>query len=143
MNSRILVFTTSSLLLTASALGWQQEIPRADAIETRASELAGPNAINCGRVPIRQDAEAATDCAIAAQKARKPFRVIYEVLGVDARSNIAIVRDPHGLVYTLRNGGIMGLATGPTRLVPCPVPVRLWVDPQGHANCSRRQTGLR
>jgi hypothetical protein len=139
VKNRIFLIVPVTVLLCGPAIAWQQVTPRTDAVEAHAAEVAGSNAINCGRVPARQDPKTATGCALDAQKARKPFRVIYDVQGIDSRFTIAIVRSPNGLVQTLSNEVGMGSATGPGRLKPCPVPVRLWVGPQGFADCSRRR----
>ena len=69
-----------------------------DALDRQSRQLAGPGAINCGRVQLRASAEAASKCALKAQDARKPFRVRYDLQGVDSEVAIAIIRTPKGTV---------------------------------------------
>lgn len=60
-----------------------------DKLETESKRLARPGAIDCGRVKISGDPKKATQCAIDAQKAAKPFRVLYDLQGIDSAVAIA------------------------------------------------------
>ena len=70
------------------------QIPSEDKLETESKRLAGPGAIDCGRVEIKGDPKEATECAIEAQKAAKPFRIRYDLQGIDSFVAVAIVRTP-------------------------------------------------
>ncbi len=113
--------------------------PAEDRLERESKRLAGPSAINCGRVQVRGDPKTATDCVLAAQKAGKPFRVRYDLQGIDSAVAVAIVRTPVGTVGTLSydsdpsGGGRTG--GGVIFPKPCPKPIQLWVTRSGRINC--------
>ncbi len=111
-----------------------------DLLEKRSLQLAGPNAVDCGRVGPRAEPKKATDCALEANKAGKPFRVRYDMQGIDSFVAVAMVRLPDGTVEGLSydsdpmGGG--GRAHEIVRVLTCPTPVRLDVTPKGHLSCS-------
>jgi hypothetical protein len=117
--------------------------PAEDRLEIESKRLAGPNAIDCGRVGIKGDPKAATQCAVAAQKAAKPFRVRYDLRGIDSSVAVAIVRTPIGTVGTLSydsdpsGGSHVGEAVYPKK---CPEPVHLWINPSGRINCFQKES---
>ena len=76
-------------------------IPSEDKLDIESKRLAGPGAIDCGRVKIKGDPKEATECAIGAQKAAKPFRIRYDLQGIDSLVAVAIVRTPSGTVGSL------------------------------------------
>jgi hypothetical protein len=102
-----------------------------DPLERESKKLAGPSAMDCGRVEISGNPKTATDCALAAQKAGKPFRIRYELQGVDSEVAVAIVRTPAGIVSTLSYDSL-GMPVLPR---PCPVPVQFSVTRSGRINC--------
>lgn len=122
---------------------WQGD-PNSDLLEKRSEKLAGPGAVECGRVGIRADPKAATACALAAQEAGKPFRIRYDLQGIDSAVAVAIVRTPSGKVDALNydsdpsGGGRRG--GGVVYPTSCPEPVHLWVNPSGRINCFQQAT---
>jgi NADPH-dependent glutamate synthase beta subunit-like oxidoreductase len=72
-----------------------------DLLEQQSKELAGTGAIDCRRVAIAGDPNVASDCALAGQRAGKPFRVRYDIQGFDSFVAAAIVRTPIGTVGAL------------------------------------------
>jgi hypothetical protein len=108
-------------------------------LELQSKNFAGPNAVDCGRVLIQGDPEIATECALAAQKAGKPFRVRYDLQGIDSFVAVAIVRTQVGTVESLMwdSDPSGGGRRGPGVVFPkrCPEPVHLWVGPHGRVNC--------
>jgi hypothetical protein len=129
-----------SMLPTSCSRG---QIPAEDKLEIESKRLAGPRAIDCGRVKIKGDPKDATECAIGAQKAAKPFRIRYDLQGIDALVAVAIVRTPSGTVGALTydsdpsGGGHVGEVVYPKR---CPEPVHLWINPSGRINCFQQET---
>jgi len=78
--------------------------PRVDELERQARRLSGWWAIDCGHPKIgdcREDHGPADACAMAAFKARKAFRVRYEVCGTDTNWYEAIVGTTQGSLYFL------------------------------------------
>jgi hypothetical protein len=113
-------------------------------MELQSTNLAGPDAVDCGRVPVGGDPKVATECALAAQRAGKPFRVRYDIRGIDSFIAVAIVRTPIGIVGTLQydsdpmgGGGRAHEVVFPKR---CPAPVHLWVNPNGRINCFQKES---
>jgi hypothetical protein len=113
-------------------------------LDSESKRLAGVHAIDCGRVSLDGNPKAATTCALSAQKAGKPFRVRYDVQGVDSEVALATVRTPEGTVCRLlydsdpsggghRGGGVV-LSTR------CPDPVHLWEDPRGRIDCLQKES---
>jgi hypothetical protein len=51
------------------------------AMDQHLRELAGPEAVDCGRVRVRESPDRATQCAF---KAQKPFYVRYDIQGIDS-----------------------------------------------------------
>ena len=119
-------------------------VESADLLELQSKNLAGPDAVDCGRVPVGGDPKVATECALAAQRAGKPFRVRYDIRGIDSFIAVAIVRTPIGTVGTLQydsdpmgGGGRAHEVVSPKR---CPEPVHLWVNPNGRINCFQKES---
>ena len=119
-------------------------VESADLLELQSKNLAGPEAVDCGRVPVGGDPRVATECALAAQRAGKPFRVRYDIRGIDSFIAVAIVRTPIGTVGTLQydsdprgGGGRAHEVVSPKR---CPEPVHLWVNPNGRINCFQKES---
>ena len=112
-----------------------------DAMDWRSKRLAGRKGIDCGRVRLRQNPTAATNCALQMQAERKPFRVRYDIQGFDSTVSGGVVRTPDDQVYALMfDGDPMG--QGGTSLwrqavvqKPCPQPIHLWVNPKGRITC--------
>jgi hypothetical protein len=52
--------------------------------ESRFQKIAGPRAINCGRVGVNKDRTLTTGCAMRAYKHHKAFYVIYDEQGIDS-----------------------------------------------------------
>ena len=118
-------------------------IPAEDKLDIESKRLAGPGAIDCGRVKIKGDPKDATQCAIRTQKAARPFRIRYDLQGIDSLVAVAIVRTPSGTVGALTydsdpsGGGQVGEVVYPKR---CPEPVHLWINPSGRINCFQQET---
>jgi hypothetical protein len=105
-------------------------------LELQSKNFAGPEALDCGRVLLHGDPKIATECALSAQKAGKPFRVRYDLQGIDSFVAVAIVRTQVGTVESLMwddpsGGGGRGVVF-PRR---CPEPVHLSVNPNGRLDC--------
>jgi hypothetical protein len=113
-------------------------------LDSESKRLAGAHAIDCGRVSLDGDPKAATKCALSAQKAGKPFRVRYDVQGVDSEVALATVRTPEGTVCLLlydsdpSGGGRRGDGVVLSRR--CPDPVHLSVDPRGRIDCFQKES---
>jgi hypothetical protein len=116
----------------------QQDGSGLDLLERRTQQLAGLKAVDCGRVAIRAEPEKSTDCALAANRAEKPFRVRYDLQGIDSAVAVAFVRLPDGTVealsYDSNPSGSPGLAEV-VRTRKCPEPVHLYATPRGHLTC--------
>lgn len=110
-----------------------------DLLEKRSWELAGRDAVDCGSVPLRADPKAATDCALAANKAGKPFRVLYHMQGIDSLVAVAFVRSPdgtlQGLIWDSDPSGGGGRGPGIVSVMGCPMPVQLYPTREGQLAC--------
>jgi hypothetical protein len=110
-------------------------------LELQSKNLAGPEAVDCGRVLIQGNPKIATECALKAQKAGKPFRVRFDLQGIDSFVAVGFVRTQDGTVESLMwdsdpsGGGRRG--PGVVFVKKCPEPVRLWVGSDGRVGCSQ------
>lgn len=111
-----------------------------DAMDWRSHYLAGLRSVNCGRVALRGDASAATECALQAQAKGQPFRVIYSIRGIDSLLAGGIVRTPSGALLFLSYdscpwGCGFSLLRQRVAVIPCPQPYHLYVNPANRINC--------
>jgi hypothetical protein len=112
-----------------------------DAMEEGSHKLAGTKAVDCGRVKISENPKAATDCALGAFKADKPFLVRYDLQGIDSSVAAGLFRAPDGKVYAMSFDGdpMGGGGVSPTRqrftTELCPQPVNVQVTENGRLNC--------
>jgi hypothetical protein len=113
-----------------------------DAMEEGSRKLAGPKAIDCGRVGIHQDPKLATDCALSAFKAGKPFRVRYDLQGIDSSVAAGLIRTPDGKLYGMVFDSVGMTKSGSPNeklryfiTTACPKPVHVWVTESGRLNC--------
>jgi hypothetical protein len=113
--------------------------PPTDFLERHSQRMAGPNGIDCGRVLIGGDPTRATKCALRAQAKMTPFRVRYDLRGVDSSVAIAMVRTPAGslvaMSYDSDPSGGGGRFHGFIFPVPCPEPTHLSVNSKGRVDC--------
>jgi hypothetical protein len=144
---RLIVMTRQSILflVAGSALALVATSPvsaqtnSADLLERRMQQLAGQDAVDCGRVAPRAEARPATDCALAANSSGKPFHVRYDMQGIDSYVAVGFVRLPDGGVEALSydsdpmGGG--GRAHEMVSVRKCPAPVHLYATPKGHLSC--------
>ena len=126
-------------LATAAYVSSQNDGLRPDLLEERSQQLAGPSAVVCGRVAPRAESKKATECALAANNAGKPFRVRYDMQGIDSFVAVAFVRLPDGTVeglsYDSDPAGGGGRANEVVGVSKCPAPVHLYATPKGHLTC--------
>jgi hypothetical protein len=111
-----------------------------DAMDWESHYLAGVGSVNCGRIEIRGDAAAATECALQADAKAQPFRVTYNIQGFDATVAGGIVRTPNGKLLALSydscpSGCGFSLLQQRVHVAPCPQPYHLYVNPKGRINC--------
>jgi hypothetical protein len=114
-----------------------------DPLERTSKRTAGKASLDCGEVPVAGNPKAATECALAAQESGKPFRVRYDLRGIDAEVGVAIVRDPAGRVMALSwIGGPHACCVGHETVnrEDCPLPIHLWVNPSGRINCFQKES---
>jgi hypothetical protein len=76
-----------------------------DLMEKRSQDLSGMGSTDCGTVGINQNPELATKCALHAFWQAEPFRVRYDLMGIDSSVAEGIVGSPGGRVYALSFDG--------------------------------------
>jgi hypothetical protein len=112
-----------------------------DGMDWRSRWLAGSHSINCGRVRIGQDPSQVTECTLEANAAGRPFRVRYDIRGIDSQVAVGLVKTPNGHLYSLSfdgnpsGGGRTSLLEQVVSVCSCPEPSRLYVNPKGRLNC--------
>jgi hypothetical protein len=89
------------------------------------AQLAGPGAVDCGDVALRQDRAAALDCVAEALAGDSPFFAAFDVQGIDSAVAIGIVRTAEPRLRMLhwdsdvQGGGNPGLALPAIWLEEC------------------------
>ncbi|MGO8814336.1 MAG: redoxin domain-containing protein [Terriglobia bacterium] len=111
--------------------GGKELARQGDNLDSTSILLAGPEAVDCGRVRVRGDPQNATDCAMSEFSKKAPFRVRYDLQGIDSAVAVGIVSAPGGKMYELHYD-----SWGSPRLqsAACPEPVSL-VTFEGHLTC--------
>jgi hypothetical protein len=80
----------------------------ADAMEICSRRLAGSRARDCGVVHVGDDPAGATKCAITSARKKAPFRVRYNLQGIDSDIAEGFVMTPAGKLFELRFDGDPG-----------------------------------
>jgi hypothetical protein len=112
-----------------------------DAWDRESRKLSGPAATDCGRVPIHGDPKAANQCVVKAFAENKPFRVRYDLQGIDSNVSDGLVYTPnrqlYGLVFDGDPAGQGGTSWERERAgrVACPQPFQLYTNPSGRLSC--------
>lgn len=111
------------------------------AVMRRLKELAGRDAVNCGRARGYQDSNFRTDCALDAFAAKQPFFVQYEMPAwdtLDAEVTIGFVaQNPNNVLalVQIRRDGWFPPTGEHLATRPCPAPVNLVKTANGRLNC--------
>lgn len=110
-----------------------------DVMEWKSRWIAGWDGVDCGTVPVRGNADAATACALRAFAAHQPFRVRYGLQTMDTVMAAGVVAAPNGRVYEII---FSGGPTGTTDVIrqhavvnACPVPASLRRIANGRVTC--------
>jgi hypothetical protein len=117
---------------------------------SRFQKIAGPRAINCGRVGINKDRAPATGCALRAYKHHKAFYVIYDEQGIDSFVSTGSAWNgtnkdvPYQIVYDSMGLSGDSLPVGTTQMdgshtvvTRCSQRVRVFVNDEGELDCFR------
>ena len=116
-----------------------------DAWERQSRRLSGPYAIDCGRVGVHRSPATATECALKAFYDSKPFRVRYDLQGLDSNVSAGLVYTPAGKMYGLTfdgdpyGRGGTSWSRQRTDQVECPVPLHLYVSSNCRLNCFSKE----
>ncbi len=111
----------------------------ADPVEQKLQELAGNGASNCGRVKSLNptDTKPASDCAMQAAQAKKPFYVAYEMPGL----TVAVAGASDGKLYAVQSQselpaeGQQPASPATAQLTATPCPSELRVASSGRVTC--------
>ena len=113
--------------------------------EIQSRKLSGPHGIDCGRVRVRGNPNSANECALEAFRAGSPFRVRYDLQGIDSAVSAGLVYTPdhklYGLVFDGDPFGQGGTSWSRQRVekVACPLPYHVYLNPNGRLNCFSRE----
>ncbi len=91
-------------------------------VQPKLQELAGKNATNCGDVKslAGDEVQKASDCAMQAAKAKKPFLVSYDMPGL----SVGVAGNADGKLFTVQSEEENGKPATP-RSQPCPADLRI------------------
>ena len=91
-------------------------------VQPKLQELAGKDATNCGDVKSlsRDEVQKASDCAMNASKAKKPFLVSYDMPGL----SVGVAGNAEGKLFTVQSGEENGKPAAP-KFEPCPAQLRI------------------
>jgi hypothetical protein len=113
-----------------------------DPVEQKLQQLAGSGATNCGRVKSVSPAEnkPASDCAMQAAQAKKPFYVAYEMPGL----TVAVAGASDGKLYAVQSQSAPPQEDGqkaepntaaPSEVTSTPCPAELRMASSGRVTC--------
>jgi hypothetical protein len=115
-----------------------------DAMSAELAKLAGSGATDCGRIAMNGDVQTASQCAMKANEAKKPFYVRYDLPMPDAQMAIATVRTADGKLMSVQydskgwekpvEGSTLN-ADKTVAVAPCPKPENLRVASSGRVTC--------
>ncbi len=123
-----------STLLTGLAVAagvlfatWTLSVRSNGPMRRELAQIAGPESLDCGMVRRGQDRSAAVACTDAALRGGKPFRVAFEVRGIDSRVMIGLARKAGSpvmqVLYDADSAGGNKLIPSPaTEVMPCSNP---------------------
>jgi hypothetical protein len=140
-----LLFLVRSHWSPNDTLATKIDFVRGDAMERRSRQLATMGAINCGRVGIGGNPKKPTDCALAANSAGAPFRIRYDIQGIDSDVAGGFARTPDGQLFALSfdgdptGGGGTSFTRQHVTVTECPKPYHFYVNPMGRLNCFQPQ----
>jgi hypothetical protein len=129
---------------TKSAAPQQAANTTPDAMTAELTKLAGPGATDCGRIAMSGDVQTASQCAMQANSAKKPFYVRYDLPMPDAQMAIATVRTADGKLVSVQYDSkgwekpVEGAKLNDTKTVavgPCPAPENLRIASSGRVTC--------
>lgn len=91
-------------------------------IQPKLQELAGKDASHCGDVKSlsADEVQKASDCAMAAAKAKKPFTVSYSMPGL----SVGVAGNGEGKIFTVQSEEENGKPAAP-KSMPCPAELRI------------------
>jgi hypothetical protein len=125
-------------LTARQAKGQEESVPRKASprdLDRKLQLLAGDGAIFCGDVGLEGDSKGANKCAQTAFKAKRPFYVSYDILGVGGSIffSAGLARDPEGRLWSAGfSQGVIhqthgGELSDDLHILtkPCPTPYRL------------------
>lgn len=102
------------LLLLPLLLKFGHQYPNPDELDNELTEFAGANSINCGIIDIDDPNRVDIDnCAIAAYKSAKPFRVRYDDFNGDYPRCVGVYRDMSGEVGMLHYSALTNFLNTP------------------------------
>jgi hypothetical protein len=108
------------------------------------TKLAGSGATDCGRIGMSGDVQTASNCAMQANDAKKPFYVRYDLPMPDAQMAIATVRTADGKLVSVQYDSkgwekpLEGAKLSADKTVavgPCPAPENLRIASSGRVTC--------
>jgi len=97
----VIAVQVAVLIVAGFVSGFAAAAQPKDRLDSTSIALAGPEAVDCGRVGPRGDPKEATDCALNAFSHKIPFRVRYDLQGIDSFPALGIVGTPDAKLYEL------------------------------------------
>jgi hypothetical protein len=129
-----------ALLLAAALVGCNKKTAptSGDPVDQKLQELAGSGATDCGRVKsvAPDQAKPASECAVQAAQAKKPFYVAYDMPGL----TVGIAGSSEGKLYALQSevpqpAEGQQSASQPAQLTVTPCPSELRIASSGRVTC--------
>lgn len=116
---------------------------QSDTLEDQLRQLAGSSATNCGRTAPSTDVKNATECAMQANQAKRPFYVAYQLPAMqDEQITVALAGAADGKLYAVQynSKGWQESSQGAQlsndkRVMTVPCPATLRVAQSGRLTC--------
>lgn len=112
------------------------------AVDNKLALLAGhgvTTTIDCGRMAVYRNATSASECALSALMAKKPFHVRFDLQGYEGIYSFGLAGDGSNNLYAIEDDSLLMDMTpvAGTRIgiTPCPKPIKTRMSTRGILTC--------
>ncbi len=112
-----------------------------DGMERKLKSISGSSAVECGRVTVDETPQKASLCVMDASNSRKPFRVRYDIRGIDTPLAGGLAQGKDGKIYAVSfmgssyGDGRTSLFSQQTSVIACPTQATLRLTTSGRVTC--------
>jgi hypothetical protein len=106
-----------------------------DGMERKLKRIAGSTAVDCGTVSVGEAPQTASQCAMDAFSSHKPFRVRYNIRGIDTTLAGGLAQGKDGKIYGISFMGSTPEFAEHVGVRACPAPPVVRLTDSGRVTC--------